>query len=200
MEYITKTIFPNTMTQILSVKQKKITDILSNCPNCKKDTVETFSSNVKCTSCHLNLSYSFFGKTLDTKQMSSILDGNMILIKGLKGKKAKKFDASVIYSKEDNRLDLVFKETLKKETKHKCPVCNKSLVERDKFFGCDGYTKGCKFSLPKSKGGHIFNNDEIETLLSGKKTSSIDFISFKTKKPYIARLIIENGKIVSQFE
>lgn len=30
-----------------------------------------------------------------------------------------------------------------------CPKCKKSVIDKGKFYGCSGYTEGCKFTLPK---------------------------------------------------
>jgi len=34
-----------------------------------------------------------------------------------------------------------------------CPNCQNAVVDKGKFYGCTGYSKGCKFSLPKKWSG-----------------------------------------------
>lgn len=50
-----------------------------------------------------------------------------------------------------------------------CPQCGKSLIERDKFYGCKGYKEGCKFTLPKTFMGGKLTPKIISNLIDGKE-------------------------------
>ncbi|MFL2106519.1 DNA topoisomerase 3 [Desemzia sp. FAM 23988] len=81
----------------------------------------------------------------------------------------------------------------------KCPSCNSNIIDKGKFYGCTGYSNGCKFSLPKKWSSKTLTKTNIKDLLSKKETSLIK--GFKSKKGYIfnAKLKIHNNKLEFDF-
>ena len=83
------------------------------------------------------------------------------------------------------------------ETKLKCPVCGKALVDKGGFYGCSGYKTGmCEFTIGKSYFGKMLSESSIEALLTRKRTKKKFKLISKEGNPYEAFLIleIENGK------
>jgi len=82
-----------------------------------------------------------------------------------------------------------------------CPLCGKNVVQRGKFYGCEGYKEGCKFSFGTyicSKPISLQNASKL--LLEGKTDVISGFISPKTQKSFDAALKLEDGKAVFDFE
>ena len=81
-----------------------------------------------------------------------------------------------------------------------CPNCQNAVVDKGKFYGCTGYSKGCKFSLPKKWSGKTLTQKNIQDLIEKKKTSKIK--NFKSKKgnKYSAYLLLtDDYKIDMEF-
>lgn len=81
-----------------------------------------------------------------------------------------------------------------------CPNCQNAIVDKGKFYGCTGYSKGCKFSLPKKWSGKTLTQKNIQDLIEKKKTSKIK--NFKSKKGnrYSAYLLLtDDYKIDMEF-
>lgn len=199
MNYLKDEIFSKTMKQILSVSPKAEDNNLYNCPKCQQKKTQIFSQCTKCSNCDLSISKSFFSKTLTNQQMKIILAGETISLEKLKGKSKKPFNAKAKWDSEENRISLVFEARERKETNYTCPKCESKLVEHDSFYGCSSYKDGCKFSIPKIKGGHTFRESDLNTLLRGEVLKDIEFTSFKKKTKYTASLSIIDGKLIQSF-
>ena len=81
-----------------------------------------------------------------------------------------------------------------------CPVCGKNVVQRGKFYGCDGYKDGCKFSFRVyicSKPISLANATKL--LKEGKTDLITGFVSPKTGKTFDAYLRLEDNKAVFEF-
>jgi len=61
-----------------------------------------------------------------------------------------------------------------------CPNCQKAVVDKGKFYGCTGYTNGCKFTLPKKWSKKTIPKTNIKQLIENGITSEIK--GFKSKK------------------
>ena len=82
-----------------------------------------------------------------------------------------------------------------------CPSCQKAVVDKGKFYGCTGYSNGCKFSLPKKWSGKTLTKKNIKDLVEKQKTAKIK--NFKSKKgnKYSAYLLLtDEYKIDMEFE
>lgn len=83
------------------------------------------------------------------------------------------------------------------QTRLKCPVCGKALVDKGGFYGCSGYKTGmCEFTIGKSYFGKMLSESSIEALLTRKKTRKKLKLTSKDGNSYEAFLVleIENGK------
>ncbi|OBZ15833.1 hypothetical protein A8L34_27685 [Bacillus sp. FJAT-27264] len=49
-----------------------------------------------------------------------------------------------------------------------CPICQKPVVERKKFYGCTGFKDGCSFTLPKVYGSLKIPPKAVPVLIEGK--------------------------------
>ncbi|WP_416332445.1 topoisomerase C-terminal repeat-containing protein [Laceyella tengchongensis] len=80
-----------------------------------------------------------------------------------------------------------------------CPLCGQAVVDRKKFYGCQGYQTGCKFTLPKTLLGKKLSSAVVKKLLSGKESGLLKGFVSKKGKRFDARLRLENGSIAFTF-
>ena len=82
----------------------------------------------------------------------------------------------------------------------KCPLCSKDVVRTKFGYGCTGYRDGCKFSLNNVILGKTVSLENVKKLLETGESDKIDgFISKRTGKEFSAKLKLENGKTVFDF-
>ncbi|WP_192982154.1 type IA DNA topoisomerase [Marinilactibacillus psychrotolerans] len=73
-----------------------------------------------------------------------------------------------------------------------CPECKKSVIDKGKFYGCSGYTEGCKFTLPKRWSQKALTKKNVQDLLSKKETSLIKGFKSKKGSNFSAKLKLTN--------
>ncbi|MGG6449164.1 topoisomerase C-terminal repeat-containing protein [Pseudobacillus badius] len=61
-----------------------------------------------------------------------------------------------------------------------CPACKKAVIDKGKFYGCEGFTNGCRFSLPKTYLSKAISASNIKKLLDTRKSNLIK--GFKSQK------------------
>ena len=72
-----------------------------------------------------------------------------------------------------------------------CPSCKKNVVDKGKFYGCEGYSDGCKFTLPKTFLKKSISEPNIKKLLQKRKSNVIKGFVSKNKKKFNAILILD---------
>ncbi|MBQ6908305.1 MAG: topoisomerase C-terminal repeat-containing protein [Clostridia bacterium] len=82
----------------------------------------------------------------------------------------------------------------------KCPLCQKEVVRTRFGYSCTGYRDGCKFSVNNVILGKTVSIANMKKLLETGESDKIDgFISKRTGKEFSAKLKLENGKTVFDF-
>ena len=82
-----------------------------------------------------------------------------------------------------------------------CPLCGKDVVRTNFGYGCSGYRDGCKFAVSFKICGATISVGNVSKLLTTGFTDKIDtFYSQKTKKNFSARLKLQDGKTVFDFQ
>lgn len=82
----------------------------------------------------------------------------------------------------------------------KCPLCGSDVVRTNFGYGCSAYRDGCKFSFSFNICGAIISLSNASKLLKDGITDTIDsFYSKRTQKPFSARLKLQDGKAVFDF-
>ncbi|MBR4720629.1 MAG: topoisomerase C-terminal repeat-containing protein [Clostridia bacterium] len=82
----------------------------------------------------------------------------------------------------------------------KCPLCKKDVARTRFGYSCTGYRDGCKFSVNNVILGRTISMENMEKLLKTGESDIIDgFISKHTGKEFSAKLKLENGKTVFDF-
>lgn len=82
-----------------------------------------------------------------------------------------------------------------------CQKCDGVISDRGKFYGCSGYSNGCRFSLPKKWSGKTIPKGDIKKLIVAGKSGLIKGFKSTKGKSYNAYLVLKNGgKIGMEFE
>ncbi|MBM6613468.1 DNA topoisomerase 3 [Desemzia sp. RIT804] len=69
-----------------------------------------------------------------------------------------------------------------------CPICKQAMIDKGKFYGCQGYSNGCTFTLPKRFIGKILTEATIKKLLSRKETTILKGFKKKNGQTFSAAL------------
>ena len=87
------------------------------------------------------------------------------------------------------------------ETVGKCPLCGKDVRKIRGFYGCSGYSDGCKFTVNTSICKRAISVSNVKLLLETGRTAVIKGFVSKNGKSFDAALKLdENGKAVFDFE
>ncbi|MDN6389939.1 MAG: DNA topoisomerase 3 [Lactococcus lactis] len=82
-----------------------------------------------------------------------------------------------------------------------CPLCQKDIVDKGKFYGCSGYHKtGCKFTLPKQWSKKRLTKKNINDLITKQETALIKGFRSKKGNPFNAKLKLNNNKLEFVFD
>ena len=134
--------------------------------------------------CGFSLWLDVSGHRLTDDEIKALLEsGKTGLIKGFINKEKKKFDASLVLSKE-------YKVVFDQAFEGLCPKCNRPSLKRSlKAISCSA--EGCGFSMWTENRGHTLTDGEITQLLTSRKTGLISFKS-KEGKAYKAYLSLND--------
>lgn len=81
------------------------------------------------------------------------------------------------------------------------PKCKGGIEDKGKFYGCNGYSNGCKVSFPKKWSGKQLTEKNILDLCTKKETDKIKGFKSKKGKNFPAKLILnEENKISFNFD
>ena len=82
-----------------------------------------------------------------------------------------------------------------------CPLCGKPIMRGKFSYGCRGYKEGCTFKVGLFISGRAISVSNLQLLLTEGRTAKIrGFVSKKSGKSFDARLKLEDGKAVFDFE
>ena len=145
------------------------------------------------------------GKNIPESQVRLLLmNGTTEVIRGFKSKTGKRFDAKIVFAKDDNDkitglkfdFDNVEPDIVKDVV---CPVCGGDITVRPYGFGCRNYKKdnpdSCKFIVGEIAGKKL-NVTQLKQLLNDRKTETIRGFKAKSGKKFDACLVLnedENG-------
>ena len=178
----------------------------AKCPVCDGEIVTTSfgygCSNYKQdkSGCGFNIG-DIAGIHLTEEQVVALLtEGHTELIHGFKSKAGKKFDAILKLEKnEDGKSNIIFdfsevaNEILDGVV---CPDCGGQIAKTQYGYRCVNYSieveDGCRFSI-RSIADKTLSEDDVRTLLTDKKTSTIRGFKSKAGKKFDAVLKLEKN-------
>src|SRR5699024_537545 len=81
-------------------------------------------------------------------------------------------------------------EKVKSDSVSTCPSCDGSIIDKGKFYGCSGYSNGCKITFPKKWVGKNLTKKNIKDLCTKKETDKLKGFKSKKGKDFSAQLIL----------
>ncbi len=81
-----------------------------------------------------------------------------------------------------------------------CPMCGNEVVRTRRGYGCKGYKEGCKFTIWSTVSGRNISVLEAKALLTDGRTELLDGFTSKKCTQFSARLKLEDGKVVFEFD
>ncbi|MDE6365704.1 MAG: topoisomerase C-terminal repeat-containing protein, partial [Lachnospiraceae bacterium] len=197
------------------VEAKKIKDVV--CPLCGGEIVQTpFGygcanyDKLDESSCKFSIG-KMAGKDISESQIKELLtNGKTSTIRGFKSKAGKKFDARIIFSRDESGkvtgLKFDFDDVEQKKIKDVvCPLCGGEVVKTSFGYGCANYSKedaehSCRFFINHKIAGVKISDLIVKKLLSEKKTDKIEgFLSKSGAKFDAALKLTEDGQAVFDF-
>lgn len=177
--------------------------------------------------CTFKINQIICGKTI-TLQMAKnlLLNGSTDVISGFASKSGKSFSAKLVL--KDGKVEFEFPEraqngsnsqgetipSLTGKSVGKCPVCGKDVTyhapfndpekvdgtaKKKGFYGCTGYSDGCKFGFSECICEREITPDTASDLLKKGKTDEMQFVA-KSGKTFYAKLVLNNGKVKFEFD
>ena len=148
------------------------------------------------------------GKAIPIKQIEKLIKENSTdVIKGFKKEDGGKFDAFLIWDRENERVRFRFPEFEDMITNYHCPICNGKILATSYGYRCENYKAqekrretDCSFVLGNIM-GHTIKEKELQTILNGGVTEPVS-LKNKDKKSFEARLYWDNTqkKIALKFD
>ena len=198
-----------------NVEQQILKDV--SCPNCNGNIVKT-SFGYGCEnynkndpeSCRFSIG-KICERDIPESQIKLLLkNGITDTIRGFKSKSGKKFDARLIFNKDNNGkvtgISFSFDDLEKPKLKDViCPLCGGDIVKTIFGYGCSNYNKdnaekSCHFSINSKISGVKINDSIVKQLLTLSKTDTLTGFVSKNGKSFDAPLkLTRDGKVEFDF-
>ena len=174
---------------------------IGTCPICKKDVME-WSKVFACASSNREERCFLVFKTMAKKSISKnqvvklLTDGKTDTIKGFKTTEGNSFEAKLAIINGEVKFD--FPPIINEEMDISCPKCNGKMFKKNKVYACENDTreKNC-FVLFREISKREISEDEATQLITKGETGVLSGFWNKEKKPYAARLYLNDKKDLS---
>lgn len=197
------------------VEVRKIKDVV--CPLCGGEIVQTpFGygcanyNKLDENSCKFSIG-KMAGKDISETQIKELLtNGKTSTIRGFKSKAGKKFDARIIFNRDETGkitgLKFDFDDIEQQKVKDVvCPLCGGEIVKTPFGYGCSNYNRNdvehsCHFSIQHKIAGIKISDTLVKQLLNNKKTDIIEgFLSKSGNKFNAALKLTDSGQVIFDF-
>ncbi|OED39449.1 hypothetical protein AB834_00250 [PVC group bacterium (ex Bugula neritina AB1)] len=184
---------------------KKMQTVLSStplnaCPQCESPLDETsnFYGCLSSKDCSFKIQKVMAQRPFSIDEINTLLKDKKIgPLEGFVSKKKKKFSASVVID-EKGDTKFFFEDNTNSDPVGDCPLCQNPVLEYNKSFSCSTWKKtACPFTIWKVVAGKTITLDIAKTLLSQKKTTSLEGFTSKSGKKFSAQLILDKAKKVA---
>lgn len=140
------------------------------------------------------------GKEIGLQHLKEILEkGSTTVMKGFVNKEGKEFEASLKWSPEEEKIvyDFPKQKKIGGDAGLTCPVCGKAMNENARGVYCTD--KDCGFVVWKKMAGKELPASVIESLVKKGETGVIRGFRSKEGRKFDAKLVIEDGEVVFNF-
>ena len=173
--------------------------VIGKCPFCHSDVVSSVFG-YRCRNYNREDGCGFYagkicGRQLSEDEVKALLsDGKTPLLKGLKSKSGKKFDAYLTVDDEKQSLSLMFPDSREsfdaEETDFECIKCGNKLKQNHNSVFCS-----CGFKVYTTIAKKKLKKNEIASLLAGRTGVIKGFVSKSGKKFDAALTLDDSGKV-----
>ena len=164
------------------------------CPGCGKKLMRN-GTKVHCTACRFTFYRVMASHILTDEEIGTVTAKKKTdTIKDFISRKGDRFPARVFYSKEKNQLTYDFQDESEKSP-YICPICGKRMMQDRAFVTCE-----CGLRVWKKPGNRLLSEKDLEDLFTKGRTEYIQMLSKNTKRPYLARLVINKEQKKVDFE
>jgi len=184
------------------------------CSNCGRGPIKEDYKTFRCQNCDWLIWKTMASRQFTPEEVSTLVsEGRVGPLQGFRSKVGRTFEATVVLG-EDKKPQFVFADRAPSEAqtidpaKHEaiglCPVCHKGQVYvLENAYACEHSVrlpKGCDFRMGKMILQREIAKDQAVKLITTGKTDLLPKFISKKGRPFSARLKLENGKVVFEFE
>ena len=183
------------------------------CPQCGGEVVETYR-RFACTNpgCGFSLPKHPASRMFEKEEVEELLNtGHVGPLSGFVSRRGFPFEAEIVMQKdkEDNMWKMQFnfpeeeREVVSDDELEAmpvvgtCPICHKRVFELNAAYQCEQNvrdSKKCSFRISKTILSREISSEEVQQLLSEKKTALLPgFISKRNKRAFSAYLVLKDG-------
>lgn len=181
------------------------------CPKCGGEIVENYR-RFACTKCDFSLTKIPAGRTLEAKEVESLIrDREVGPLSGFISKTGRPFAGKLLLT-DDLRMAFDFDKPKQSEEQSEeptgeplgaCPKCGGRIFAAGSAYRCEnGAQKKCDFRMGRTILSRDVTPEEVRELLANKRTGVLEgFVSKRTGKPFSARLVLsDSGDVGFGFE
>lgn len=184
------------------------------CPNCGRGPIKEDFKTFRCQNCDWLIWKTMASRQFTPEEASALLrDGRVGPLHGFRSKLGRAFDAVVVLG-EDKKPQFEFAERAPNESEPVdlsqleriglCPVCQKGQVYvLPLAYACEhslGKNKTCNFRMGRTILQREISKEQAQKLIATGKTDLLPKFISKKGRPFSARLKLEKGKVVFEFE
>ena len=184
------------------------------CPSCGQGPIKEDFKTFRCQACDWMIWKTMASRQFTPEEASALLgQGRVGPLQGFRSKMGRAFEASVVLG-EDKKPQFEFADRAPHElqiidpAKHAaiglCPVCQKGQVYAlESAYTCENTlaaAKTCTFRMGKMILQREISQEQAQKLIATGKTDLLPKFISKKGRPFSARLKLENGKVVFEFE
>jgi DNA topoisomerase III len=188
---------------------------LGKCPKCENDVVEgkkAYGCSAWKVGCKFVIWKTIAGKRISASMAKSLLSkGRTSTLKGFKSKAGKPFQAALMLTDGEVKLDFDAKPQAPSVAKSakpaadsgelgKCPTCGGTIIAGKTAYGCAAWKAGCRFRIYKKIAGKAITPSMVKALLSKGRTRKLKGFKSKAGKPFEAILTMQDSAVKFEFD
>ncbi|HEY1770395.1 MAG TPA: DNA topoisomerase III [Chthoniobacterales bacterium] len=184
------------------------------CPNCGKGPIKEDFKTFRCRNCDWLMWKTMASRQFTPEEASALLsEGRVGPLQGFRSKMGRAFEASVVLG-EDKKPQFEFADRAPNDAEAVdlsaaekiglCPVCQKGQVYiLPSAYTCEnslGANRTCTFRMGRTILQREVSKEQAQKLIATGKTDLLPKFISKKGRPFSARLKLEDGKVVFEFE
>ncbi|MGU9951883.1 MAG: DNA topoisomerase III [Gammaproteobacteria bacterium WSBS_2016_MAG_OTU1] len=190
----------------------------SKCPACGGEVRESHR-RFSCQKCEFFIWKAVAGREFSVGEIETLLAGEKTAeLEGFRSKLGREFSAEMVLRKDEagvwrtvfdfgnDASELSGEEMSQKESVGNCPKCGALVRDIGNAFVCENKnSNSCDFGMARRLLQREMKAEEISALINSGETDFLEgFISKKTRRPFVAKLVMDltskDGKLMFEFK